>query len=103
MGPNSNKVSTVPPQNLTLKTLAGFRWAQTFCPSAQHVLKVDDDMFVQVPRLLALAKGLGMKAKMAKALQPKELIVGNVASGWKPVRNPQSKVTWFLFRKSMIL
>ena len=43
----------------------------------------------------ALAKGLGMKAKMAKALQPKELIVGNVASGWKPVRNPQSKVSTY--------
>ena len=79
-------------QNLTLKTLAGLAWATDKCPGAKFVLKADDDVFVQVPRLLALAKGLGRPLPGREAGHQPALVVGNVASGWKPVRNPQSKV-----------
>lgn len=41
--------------NLTLKTLSMLEWADTYCPRAPHVLKTDDDMFINVPRLLAFA------------------------------------------------
>ena len=63
------------------------------------MLKVDDDVFVQVPRLMAMAKSLAKSQKLAAAagadnggLTPSAVIAGNVASGWKPVRNPKSKV-----------
>lgn len=41
--------------NLTLKTLSMLEWADTYCPRAPHVLKTDDDMFINVPRLLQFA------------------------------------------------
>lgn len=72
-------------QNLSLKTLSAFSWVSLYCPSSQFLLKVDDDMFVQVPRLLNLAKELSPSPK-----QP-ALIVGHISRAWKPVRNPQSK------------
>merc|ERR1711997_1198106 len=68
------------------------------CPEADFVLKVDDDVFVQVPRLLAMAKSLAKSQNLGAAagadnggLAPSAVIAGNVASGWKPVRNPKSK------------
>ena len=73
--------------NLTLKTIAAFNWARQFCPEADFLLKTDDDMFIQMKRLLSTAKGLRLSA----LTNPNGIIVGNVASGWKPVRNPQSK------------
>jgi len=71
--------------NLTLKTLAAFDWMLTQCPQAEYLLKTDDDMFIQVQRLLAVIRGL------SKSVPSQKLIVGNVASGWVPVRNPKSK------------
>ena len=45
-------------QNLTLKTLSAFRWMQTFCPGADFILKIDDDMFIQIQRLRQLVKNI---------------------------------------------
>jgi len=42
-------------------------------------------MFIQTDRLVHLANGLRIKPGNPP------LIVGNVASGWEPVRNKQSK------------
>lgn len=41
--------------NLTLKTLSMLEWADTYCPRVPRLLKTDDDMFINVPRLLAFA------------------------------------------------
>ncbi|CAH0598130.1 unnamed protein product [Chrysodeixis includens] len=41
--------------NLTLKTLSMLEWADTYCPRAPRLLKTDDDMFINVPRLLEFA------------------------------------------------
>ncbi|CAH2251896.1 jg13812 [Pararge aegeria aegeria] len=38
--------------NLTLKTLSMLEWADTYCPRVPRLLKTDDDMFINVPRLL---------------------------------------------------
>ncbi|XP_045126834.1 beta-1,3-galactosyltransferase 1-like [Portunus trituberculatus] len=43
---------------LTLKTLALLAWTQQSCPSAKFVLKADDDVFLNVPRLHVLTKCL---------------------------------------------
>ena len=39
-------------QNLTLKTLAGIKWASEYCQAARWVLKTDDDMYVNIGGLL---------------------------------------------------
>ncbi|KAG7312625.1 hypothetical protein JYU34_000942 [Plutella xylostella] len=38
--------------NLTLKTLSMLEWVHTYCPEVPRLLKADDDMFINVPRLL---------------------------------------------------
>ncbi|KAG7312623.1 hypothetical protein JYU34_000940 [Plutella xylostella] len=38
--------------NLTLKTLSMLEWVHTYCPEVPRLLKTDDDMFINVPRLL---------------------------------------------------
>jgi len=72
-------------QNLSLKTISAFAWLKQFCPKSEFLLKVDDDMFVQIERLLELIREL-----LHKNSEPR-LILGNISRGWKPVRNPESK------------
>ena len=69
-------------QNLALKSLSALSWIKQFCRKS-HLLKVDDDMFVQVERVLELIQ--------SKVKRSSRLILGNISRGWKPVRNPRSK------------
>ena len=39
------------PENSTLKALSGFRWARQYCKQAQHVLYVDESIFVDTDKL----------------------------------------------------
>lgn len=39
--------------NLTLKTISSLEWVDTYCPRAAYILKTDDDMFINVLRLMA--------------------------------------------------
>lgn len=39
-------------QNLTLKTISYLEWVDTFCSQAKYVLKTDDDVFINVHRLM---------------------------------------------------
>ncbi|KAG5890977.1 hypothetical protein JTB14_037963 [Gonioctena quinquepunctata] len=68
--------------NLTLKTISMLEWVDNFCPKAQFVLKTDDDMFINVSRLLAF---------IAKHKPEQRAIYGRLASKWKPIRNKKSK------------
>ena len=72
-------------QNLSLKTLSAFQWLLRFCSASSFLLKVDDDMFVQVDKVLAKIKNI-----LQQNSHPR-LILGNISRGWRPVRNPQSK------------
>lgn len=38
--------------NLTLKSIAALEWTRHYCPWAKYLLKTDDDMFIDVRRLL---------------------------------------------------
>ena len=40
-------------ENLSLKTISGLEWFDRYCAEADYLLKVDDDMYVQVDRLLS--------------------------------------------------
>jgi len=39
-------------QNLTLKTLAGVKWASQYCHQAKFVMKTDDDMYLNLENIL---------------------------------------------------
>jgi hypothetical protein len=68
--------------NLTLKTVSLLEWVDNYCKNIKFVLKTDDDMFINVPKLLSFIE------KHAKV---KRTIFGKLAKNWKPVRNESSK------------
>lgn len=39
-------------RNLTLKSMSMMQWVSEYCPRAHFLLKADDDMYINVPRLL---------------------------------------------------
>ncbi|XP_068140863.1 uncharacterized protein [Drosophila tropicalis] len=67
--------------NLTLKTLSSLEWADRHCSRAKYILKTDDDMFINVPKLL----------KFLDQHKDKRVIYGRLAKKWKPIRNKKSK------------
>lgn len=68
--------------NLTLKTISMLEWVDQNCPKASFVLKTDDDMFINVPKLLQFTE---------KKHADKRTIYGRLAKKWKPIRNKKSK------------
>ena len=38
--------------NLTIKTIAAFKWASSYCKNAKYLLKIDDDIMVNTPKLV---------------------------------------------------
>ncbi|XP_055922209.1 beta-1,3-galactosyltransferase 4 isoform X2 [Eupeodes corollae] len=68
--------------NLTLKTISALEWVDQNCPQAKFVLKTDDDMFINVPKLMAF---------LEKHQKDKRVIFGRLAKKWKPIRNKKSK------------
>jgi hypothetical protein len=61
--------------NLTVKSLAGLIWAQSYCADAQFLLKADDDLYVNISRVLSLT---------TISLPP---LIGHVYSKSKPARS----------------
>ncbi|KAL6259266.1 hypothetical protein P5V15_009184 [Pogonomyrmex californicus] len=68
--------------NLTLKTISTLEWVDTYCSKVKYLLKTDDDMFINVPRLLAF---------VYKHAKDRNIIFGRLARKWKPIRNRKSK------------
>lgn len=64
--------------NLTLKTIAMLQWVSEYCPKAKFLFKVDDDMFINMPRLLDFVN---------EHIEDTNSIFGKLAHGWPPVRN----------------
>lgn len=98
--------------NLTLKSIAALEWTREYCPWAQYLLKTDDDMFIDVHRLLKFInkieneansspkfiKPLDMKANVFKDPTPSDFDVelpptiwGRLAHRWRPIRQHMSK------------
>lgn len=68
--------------NLTLKTISTLEWVDSYCSKVKYLLKTDDDMFINVPRLLAFVN---------KHSRDRNIIFGRLARKWKPIRNRKSK------------
>ncbi|KAH1183226.1 beta-1,3-galactosyltransferase 4 [Mauremys mutica] len=65
--------------NLTLKTMMLLGWAAAHCPGAAFVVKVDDDVFLNLP---ALARHLGALPS------PRRLYLGRIHWRVQPNRDP---------------
>ncbi|KAI1286902.1 Beta-1,3-galactosyltransferase 2 [Halotydeus destructor] len=70
--------------NLTLKTISLMRWITSTCHRVKFGLKVDDDMFVNMEKLLDYSKTHTFN----------KTIIGNLAHKWKPIRSRANK--WYL-------
>lgn len=68
--------------NLTLKSISMLEWVDNYCNKAKFVLKTDDDMFINIPKLLTF---------LSKHSKDKRKIFGRLAKKWKPIRNKASK------------
>ncbi|XP_055312627.1 beta-1,3-galactosyltransferase 5 isoform X2 [Sitodiplosis mosellana] len=70
--------------NLTLKTISSLEWVDTYCSRAAYILKTDDDMFINVLRLMAFIDKHRLEERQ-------KIIFGRLAKRWKPIRNKRSK------------
>ena len=68
-----------------MKTLSAFVWLNQFCKNAKFLLKVDDDVFVHLEKLLELIR------ELLNSNEKPRIIVGHIVQNWKPVRDPKSK------------
>jgi len=73
--------------NLTYKTIMGLKWVSLKCSNAKYVLKADDDMWINIPTLMARLDN----PLVAKRLQTS--VAGKCFKKAFPIRNTQSK--WY--------
>ncbi|CAG9810504.1 unnamed protein product [Chironomus riparius] len=69
-------------ENSALKTISMLEWVSSNCPNAKFILKIDDQTFVNVDKLLQIIDG--------KLLDTKS-IYGRMAESLVPVRSKKSK------------
>lgn len=78
--------------NLTLKSCMLLKWVTSNCNSSKFVLKTDDDVFVNVPKLL----------RTLKRFRKPEVLMGYLFEDPVPVREPEHKWYVVLDNKSRI-
>nr|XP_054755280.1 beta-1,3-galactosyltransferase 1-like [Lytechinus pictus] len=74
-------------KNLTYKTVMGVKWASTFCPNANFIMKTDDDMYVNYVNIISHLTNL--------VIPTLNYVTGFVIHGG-PIRSPKSK--WYMPR-----
>ena len=70
--------------NLTLKTISLLRWVNETCDGVKYVLKIDDDMFVNMQMVVDFCE----TRTFSKA------VIGKLARKWSPHHDPKSK--WYV-------
>ncbi|XP_066272629.1 beta-1,3-galactosyltransferase 1-like [Branchiostoma lanceolatum] len=75
-------------ENLTLKTISALKWTSMNCRQARFVMKTDDDMFVNYPRLVRTLADYRQSAGQLN------LMLGCVVSWAFPERTPGKK--WYM-------
>lgn len=69
-------------RNMTLKTISGFRWVTRHCPAIPHIMKVDTDIWLNVPKWQEF-----ITERMGKT-QVEQAMVGYCIEGGYVVRFP---------------
>lgn len=73
-------------RNLTYKHMMGLQWVTMYCQQAQYVIKIDDDIVVDLYRLLSIMNSI--------VRDQRPLLMGYLLKGIRPIREPASK--WFV-------
>lgn len=76
-------------RNLTYKHVMGLQWAAKFCSNAKFVIKMDDDIVVDMYKMPDYIQKL--------TLTEKRPIAGFVFRGMVPIREPQNK--WYVTKE----
>ncbi|CAG5127332.1 unnamed protein product, partial [Candidula unifasciata] len=75
-------------RNLTLKSVSILRWVNLFCPNTKYILKVDDDVYMNIPFLMS-----SLEEFIVESSPPSAFIIGYKYTISFPKRNPTSK--WY--------
>lgn len=81
-------------RNLTYKAIAGLKWAATFCPHATYILKTDDDILVNLPRVIHY-----IQTVVKPQFSSQRLILCNQWVRMKIIRDVKSK--WYVPEKEL--
>ncbi|BFZ06383.1 hypothetical protein BsWGS_09422 [Bradybaena similaris] len=74
-------------RNLSLKSVSLLKWVKSFCPNTKYILKVDDDMYVNIPFLMKILQEFVMESA------PRAFVMGCMQVNALPKRDPSSK--WY--------
>lgn len=69
-------------RNLTRKHVMGLAWAGRYCPRARRLLKMDDDIFVEIFRFQQLSSGIPIDHSLSCYLQRSVPVVRDLSSKW---------------------
>lgn len=69
-------------QNLTLKTILMFEWLSSHCPSSAYAMKVDSDIFLNVPNLVELLLDAPRRSYMTGLVTWSAVIERDKRSKW---------------------
>lgn len=75
-------------RNLTYKHMMGIKWAGKYCNHAKYVIKMDDDIVINLKRIVDMLKILKL---------PKYPIAGYILNNMTPIREPANK--WYVTKK----
>ena len=71
-------------ENLVYKTLIGLRYARDFCSNAKYVMKVDDDILINLPLITSLLHHMDMIGSAEKVIGHCYFTAHVVRMGWLP-------------------
>ncbi|XP_076273859.1 beta-1,3-galactosyltransferase 5-like [Rhynchophorus ferrugineus] len=77
-------------RNLTYKHIMGLKWATRFCSNSKYIIKMDDDIVVNMYKLEQILKPL-------TKISNKKFIAGYVLRNMLPIRDPDNK--WFVTKE----
>lgn len=74
--------------NLTIKSIMMLKWIKNNCPKAQFIMKIDDDVYLNLPKLISFVKSDRVKSN--------DFLIGKLYTSERPHRDKNSK--WLVFK-----
>ena len=82
-------------ENLAIKSFAMLKWFVSNCGKVDYVLKIDDDVFLNLPGLWkAIYNASSMANRNNQGQNATDFVLGHYEKSHHPIRNPKSK--WYV-------